>query len=169
MGTQIAKSSSLLHLLLRQPARSGSFRHLCAASNASDKTTEEAVNVNPKTQPLADNKLYTTIIEVVRDASEVRQLRKGAHEVFKALHKGLADFVILAADTEPLDIVLHLPTLAKTKKVPYVFVPSKQKLGRACGVVISPVIACAVMSTHIGSGLDARISKLKDDIQKLHM
>lgn len=168
MGTQIAKLS-LLHHLLMQPARSSFLRHICAATNATDKTTEAVVNVNPKAQPLADTELYTSIIEVVRDASEVRQLKKGAHEVFKTLHRGLADFVIIAADTQPLDIVLHLPTLAKTKKIPYVFVPSKQELGRACGVVISPVVACAVMSTHIGSGLDARISKLKVAIQNLHM
>lgn len=168
MGTQIAKSS-LLHHLLRQPAKGSFLRHICAASNASDKAMEAVVNVNPKTRPLADAELYTTIKDVVRDASEVRQLKKGAHEVFKALHKGLADFVLIAADTQPLDIVLHLPTLAKTKKVPYAFVPSKQELGRACGVVISPVVACAVISTNIGSGLDSRISKLKVAIEKLHI
>jgi U4/U6 small nuclear ribonucleoprotein SNU13 len=34
--------------------------------------------------------------------------------------------VVLAADTEPLEILLHLPLLAEDKNVPYVFVPSKQ-------------------------------------------
>ena len=32
----------------------------------------------------------------------------------------------MAADTEPIEILLHLPLLAEDKNVPYVFVPSKQ-------------------------------------------
>ena len=48
----------------------------------------------------------------------------------------------MAADTEPLEILLHLPLLAEDKNVPYVFVPSKQALGRACGVS-RPVISCS--------------------------
>ncbi len=32
----------------------------------------------------------------------------------------------MAADTEPLEILLHLPLLCEDKNVPYVFVPSKQ-------------------------------------------
>ena len=35
---------------------------------------------------------------------------------------GVADLVILAADTEPLEIVLHLPLLCEDKNVPYVYV-----------------------------------------------
>uniref|UniRef100_A0A671K5D4 Ribosomal protein eL8/eL30/eS12/Gadd45 domain-containing protein n=1 Tax=Sinocyclocheilus anshuiensis TaxID=1608454 RepID=A0A671K5D4_9TELE len=40
----------------------------------------------------------------------------------------------MAADAEPLEIILHLPLLCEDKNVPYVFVRSKQALGRACGV-----------------------------------
>jgi U4/U6 small nuclear ribonucleoprotein SNU13 len=67
----------------------------------------------------------------------------------------------MAADAEPLEILLHLPLLCEDKvisktsfhlnlnvkyisprlqNVPYVFVPSKIALGRACGVS-RPVIA----------------------------
>ena len=70
----------------------------------------------------------------------------------------------MAADTEPLEILLHLPLLCEVKmhdfalvslnrwqdkNVPYVFVPSKQALGRACGVS-RPVIAASV-TTNEGS------------------
>ncbi|KAF3646129.1 NHP2-like protein 1 [Capsicum annuum] len=49
--------------------------------------------------------------------------------------------------------------------VPYVFVPSKQALGRACGVT-RPVIACSVTSNE-GSQLKSQIQQLKDAIEKL--
>jgi len=64
---------------------------------------------------------------------------------------GISEIIILAADTAPLAILLHLPLLCEVmmpspkpsttanklyqdKNVPYVYVPSKTALGRACGV-----------------------------------
>ena len=45
------------------------------------------------------------------------------------------------------------------QNVPYVFVPSKQALGRACGVT-RPVIAASV-TTNEGSQLKSQIQQLK--------
>ena len=56
------------------------------------------------------------------------------HAATKTLNRGISEFVVMAADTEPIEILLHLPLLAEDKNVPYVFVPSKAALGRACGV-----------------------------------
>ena len=59
-------------------------------------------------------------------ANNYKQLKKGANEATKTLNRGISEFVVMAADTEPLEILLHLPLLAEDKNVPYVFVPSKQ-------------------------------------------
>jgi U4/U6 small nuclear ribonucleoprotein SNU13 len=72
---------------------------------------------------------------------------------------------VCAADTEPLAILLHLPLLCEDKNVPYVFIPSKAALGRACGVS-RPVIACSVTSNE-GSQLDVQIREVKLAIEKL--
>jgi len=71
----------------------------------------------------------------------------------------------MAADTEPLEILLHLPLLCEDKNVPYVFVPSKMALGRACGVT-RPVIAASITSND-QSQLKTQIQKIKEDIEKL--
>ena len=71
----------------------------------------------------------------------------------------------MAADAEPLEILLHLPLLCEDKNVPYVFVPSKVALGRACGVS-RPVIAASVTSND-GSQLKAQIESLKVKIEQL--
>ena len=60
---------------------------------------------------------------------------------------------------------LHLPLLCEDKNKPYVFVPSKAALGRACGVSRS-VIACAV-TTNDQSQLAEQIRQLKISIEKL--
>ncbi len=69
------------------------------------------------------------------------------------------------ADAEPLEILLHLPLLCEDKNVPYVFVSSKQALGRACGVS-RPVIACSVLSNE-GSQLKSQIQTLRNAIEQL--
>merc|ERR1711915_80745 len=93
------------------------------------------------------------------------QIKKGANEATKALNRGIAELIIMAADTEPLEILLHLPLLCEDKNVPYVLVRSKQALGRACGVS-RPVIATAV-TINEGSQLKPQIQSLQNAIEKL--
>lgn len=77
----------------------------------------------------------------------------------------MTELIILAADTEPLAILLHLPLLCEDKNVPYVFVPSRAALGRACGVSRS-VIACSILSNE-ASQIKSQLNATKDQIEKL--
>jgi len=122
-------------------------------------------SVNPKAFPLSDPQLTTTILDLVQQATNYKQIKKGANEATKALNRSICEFVVLAADAEPLEILLHLPLLCEDKNVPYVFVPSKIALGRACGIT-RPVISVAVTSNE-GSQLKSQIQNLKDAIEKL--
>ncbi|XP_033743131.1 NHP2-like protein 1 [Pecten maximus] len=124
--------------------------------------TEE---VNPKAYPLADQVFTTTILELLQQCANSKQLKKGANEATKTLNRGIAEFIVMAADAEPLEILLHLPLLCEDKNVPYVFVRSKQALGRACGVS-RPVIAASVIVNE-GSQLTTQINKTKSSIEKL--
>ena len=121
--------------------------------------------VNPKAYPLADANLTNTILDIVQQAANYKQLKKGANEATKTLQRGISEFIVMAADAEPIEILLHLPLLCEDKNVPYVFVPSKQALGRACGVS-RPVISCSV-TTCEGSQLKTQILALKIAIEKL--
>ncbi len=73
--------------------------------------------------------------------------------------------VVLAADTEPIEILLHLPLLCEDKNVPFVFVRSKAALGRASGVT-REVIACSITQNE-GSQLKSQIQKIREDVEKL--
>ncbi len=120
---------------------------------------------NPKAFPLADTNLATKILDVVQQASHYRQLKKGANEATKTLNRGIAEFIIMAADAEPIEIVLHLPLLCEDKNVPYVFVPSKIALGRACGV--SRAVVAASVTSNEGSELRSVIQSIKQGIEQL--
>lgn len=120
---------------------------------------------NPKAFPLADSNLSQQILDLVQQAQGVKQLKKGANEVTKSLNRGIAEFIIMAADTEPIEILLHLPLLCEDKNVAYVFVPSKAALGRACGVS-RPVIAASI-TTNDGSPIKNQVYTIKDKIETL--
>lgn len=83
----------------------------------------------------------------------------------KTLNRGTAEIIILAADTSPLAILLHLPILGEDKNVPYVYVPSKTALGRACGV--SRAVIAASITTNEASDLTPQIRELKNRVERL--
>ena len=115
--------------------------------------------------PLADSKHTNSLLDLAQQAQNYKQLKKGANEVTKSLNRGQAQLVLLAADAEPLEIILHLPLLCEDKNVPYVFLKSKAALGRACGVS-RPVIAC-VINGDKSSPLKPQIDEAKDAVEHL--
>jgi len=124
--------------------------------------TEE---INPKAYPLADPELSSKILNLVQQATNYKQMRKGANEATKTLNRGISEMIIMAADATPIEILLHLPLLCEDKNVPYVFVPSKTALGRACGV--SRAVIAASITSNEGSQLKPQVEGLRNEIEKL--
>mmetsp|Transcript_25850 Transcript_25850/g.61298 ORF Transcript_25850/g.61298 Transcript_25850/m.61298 type:complete len:127 (+) Transcript_25850:570-950(+) len=118
---------------------------------------------NPKAYPLADKNLVVQILDLITLAKEYKQVKKGANESIKVLKKGLAELIIIAADADPIEIVLHLPLICEDKNVPYIFIHSKTALGKACGVSRS-VIACCI-TTSINSRVNDQIKHIRDKIE----
>lgn len=137
---------------------SNAFDHLCSFHLL-------RMQENPKAFPLAPEDLTVTILDIVHQVAAQNLLRKGANETAKSLNKNSSQLVIMAADADPIEIVLHIPLLCEDKNVPYVFVPSKTALGRACGVS-RPVIACSIL-TNDSSDLKNSIEALKEKIEEL--
>jgi hypothetical protein len=79
--------------------------------------------MSEKAFPLADADLTVAILDLVQQATNYKQTKKGANEATKTLNRGISELIVLAADAEPIEILLHLPLLCEDKNVPYVFVP----------------------------------------------
>ena len=82
--------------------------------------------------------------EALSIAKETGSIKKGTNETTKAVERGLAKLVLIAEDVDPPEIVAHLPLLCEEKKVPYIYVPSKQKLGKAAGLEVNAASACII-------------------------
>lgn len=134
--------------------------------------------------PNAPEDLTQELLDLVQQASHYKQLKvcilyhsnhelynadpnvqKGANEATKTLNRGVSELIVLAADTSPLAIVLHLPLLCEDKNVPYVYVPSRMALGRACGV--SRAVIAASITSNEASDLQAQVRAIRDKVERL--
>ena len=88
---------------------------------------------------------FTTPPEIAEKAYELvnkarttgGKIKKGVNETTKTVERGEAKFVVIAEDVNPPEVVLHLPYLCEEKKVPYLYVPSKARLGQAAGIQVA--------------------------------
>jgi large subunit ribosomal protein L7Ae len=82
--------------------------------------------------------------EALQIAAKTGTVRKGTNETTKAVERAQAKLVVIAEDVDPPEVVAHLPLLCEERKIPYVFVPSKENLGKAVGIDVSAASACIV-------------------------
>jgi len=108
--------------------------------------------------------LVSPIYEALRVASETGKVKKGTNEATKAIERGVSKLIIIAEDVEPPEVVAHLPILCEERETSYVFVPSKQELGKALGIEVTSAAAAILDSgdaQHIIDEVVASIEKIK--------
>ncbi|MEM3980433.1 MAG: 50S ribosomal protein L7Ae [Ignisphaera sp.] len=103
------------------------------------------------------------VYQVLKKARETGgKIRKGTNEVTKGIERGLCKIVVIAEDVDPPEIVAHLPLLCEEKKVPYLYVPSKKRLGEAAGIEVAAASACIVEPGEAKADLDELVSKYQE-------
>jgi large subunit ribosomal protein L7Ae len=106
--------------------------------------------------------------EALQIASKTGVVRKGTNEATKAVERAQAKLVIIAEDVDPPEVIAHLPLLCEERKIPYVFVPSKDKLGTAVGIDVSSASACVIKegeATGLIKEIITRIEQMKRGAQ----
>jgi len=103
--------------------------------------------------------------EALQIASKTGQVRKGTNETTKAIERGQAKLVIIAEDVEPPEVVAHLPLLCEEHKIPYVFVPNKEKIGSAIGIDV-PSAAASITEIGEATSLIKEITKRLEEVKK---
>ncbi len=102
--------------------------------------------------------------EALQIAAKTGMVRKGTNETTKAIERAQAKLVVIAEDVEPPEVVAHLPLLCEERKIPYLFVPSKEKIGNAVGIDV-PAASASIVKEGEAAGLVkeiiARVEELK--------
>lgn len=101
-------------------------------------------------------------VELARE-SEKGKIAKGSNEVTKWVERGQAKFVVMAEDTDPEEILAHLPILCDEKGIPYGYVPSKAELGHAAGLKV-PTASVAIVEP---AKAKAKVDEISAKLQKL--
>lgn len=100
-------------------------------------------------------------LEALSVSNESGRVRKGANEATKSIESSTAQLVIIAADVEPEEVVMHLPMICQEKGVPFIYVPTKKELG---GAMSLPVTCAAVAIEKAGNSAEmikAIVDKVK--------
>jgi len=103
--------------------------------------------------------------EALQLANQTGSVRKGTNETTKAIERAQAKLVVIAEDVDPPEVVAHLPLICEERKIPYVFVPNKQKIGSATGIDVPAAAACIVELGDAAS-LVREINKRLDEVKK---
>ena len=96
-------------------------------------------------------------------SSDPANIRKGTNETTKSIERGEAKLVFLALDVDPPEIVAHLPLLCKDKKIPYLYVSTKENLGKAANLGVKTA-SCSIINE---GEVKARIDNLATRIIEL--
>ncbi|MEM2117578.1 MAG: 50S ribosomal protein L7Ae [Candidatus Bathyarchaeia archaeon] len=102
--------------------------------------------------------------EALQIACKTGAVRKGTNETTKAIERAQAKLVVIAEDVEPPEVVAHLPLLCEERKIPYVFVPNKEKIGTAIGIDVPAASACIIKegdATGLVKEIVSRIEQMK--------
>ena len=103
--------------------------------------------------------------EALQIANQTGSVKIGTNETTKTVERGQAKFVVIAEDVDPPEVVAHLPILCDERKVPYVFVPSKEKLGVSAGIEV-PSAAAAISNVGEAVSLIKEISNRIEELKK---
>lgn len=121
--------------------------------------------LNPIAKPLAGKKLTKKIYKCVKKAKgEKTCVFRGVKEVQKALKKGGKGMVIFAGDTQPIEVMCHLPVMCEDANLKYCYVPSKHDLGKAMG---STKPTCCIMIKEGGEAYKKSYAECVSGIQEL--
>jgi len=103
--------------------------------------------------------------EALQIAAQTGNVRKGTNETTKAIERAQAKLVVIAEDVDPPEVVAHLPILCEERKIPYIFVPKKERLGTSAGIDVPAAAAC-ITDAGDASALVKEISSRVEELKK---
>ena len=88
-----------------------------------------SVHVRFETPEEVSDKIYDML-----QANSNGRLKKGSNEVTKTAERGTAQFIVLAVDVNPPELLAHVPLICAEKGIPFGYVPSQEFLAKEAGM-----------------------------------
>ena len=120
-----------------------------------------SVHVQFETPEDLANKIYDMI-----DLNKNGRVKKGSNEVTKSAERGTAQFIILAEDVNPPELLAHIPLICKEKGIPFGYVPSQEFLAKAINMP-KDTSAASVAVMEITKGAQEKFHEVVEEIKLL--
>ena len=114
-----------------------------------------SVHVQFETPEDLANKIYDMI-----DLNKNGRVKKGSNEVTKAAERGTAQFIILAEDVNPPELLAHIPLICKEKGIPFTYVEDQSYLAENSGMGGGAKTA-AIAIIEVGKGAEEAFNAVK--------
>lgn len=98
--------------------------------------------------------------------------KMGIRHVTRLIETKKAKFVLVAADVDPIEVVLFVPTLCKKMNIPYAIVESKEMLGSVVNLKKTAILALCDVKSEDKKDFDALIkasNELFSDQYETHL
>src|SRR3989338_1864609 len=105
-------------------------------------------------------------LEAVEVARSSGKIKKGTNEVTKAVERSVAKLVVVAQDTQPEEVIMHLPVLCEEKNILCIPVSTKEELGAAAGLQLGCASVAVVTEGDSKKIIQELISLLGKDIKE---
>ncbi|KAG9393630.1 Ribosomal protein L7Ae/L8/Nhp2 family [Carpediemonas membranifera] len=140
------RKKNVLVKRLKQPAALNMFTHT-VEKNIATNLVSFLSKYKPEDRTQKKARLQT-LAEAKAEGKEIAQKKPyfakfGVNHVTSLIEKKQTKLVVIAADVDPIEVVLHLPALCRKQDIPYCIVPSKAVLGQ---VVHMKTCACIAIT-----------------------
>ena len=120
-----------------------------------------SVHVRFETPEAVSDKIYDML-----QANANGRLKKGSNEVTKTAERGTAQFIVLAVDVNPPELLAHIPLICEEKGIPYGYVPSQEYLAKEAGLP-DGVKTASIAVMEITKGAQEKFTEVVDLINGL--
>ncbi len=100
--------------------------------------------------------------ETLKKIAKSGKIKIGINEVTKAIERNTAKLVVIAEDVTPVEIVMHIPVIAKEKNIPYTYVKTKDDLGKAVGISAKASCIAVMDAGVVTKELQSLIGKIQE-------
>jgi large subunit ribosomal protein L7Ae len=107
-------------------------------------------------------KVTKFVADVVK--ADKRNIRKGVNETTKNVERQKAKLVVLAGDVDPPQVIFHLPLICDEKNVPYVYVSTKEDLGKAAELSVG---CSAIAVVNVPKDTEATLKDIASKVKTL--
>ena len=107
-------------------------------------------------------KVAKFVADIVK--ADKRNIRKGVNETTKNVERQKAKLVVLAGDVDPPQVVFHLPLICDEKNVPYIYVSTKEDLGKAADLSVG---CSAIAVVNLPKEQEAALKDISSKIKTL--